>query len=175
MSSRSYDASGRRTAAAGNRTRVVAAATELLVTKGYASTTVAEVAAAAGVSVPFVYAAFGNKVGLLKRVLDVAIAGDDEPVAVRDRADAVAAIAARTARRRCQLTAELVTRISARTAPLIDVVRQAAGTISRSPRWRRRARSDAASAWASSSASWPATVSCGPASTSSGRRTSSGP
>jgi AcrR family transcriptional regulator len=43
------------------------------------------VAAAAGVARPTVFAAFGSKPALLARVLDEAISGDDEPVAVRDR------------------------------------------------------------------------------------------
>ena len=40
---------------------------------------------AAGVSAPTVYAAFGTKATLLKACIDVAIAGDDEPVAIVDR------------------------------------------------------------------------------------------
>jgi AcrR family transcriptional regulator len=43
-------------------------------------------AAAAGVSVQSVHKAFGNKPALLKSVSDVAIAGDDEPVPVPQRA-----------------------------------------------------------------------------------------
>jgi AcrR family transcriptional regulator len=43
------------------------------------------VATVAGVARPTVVAAFGSKPALLSRVLDDALAGDDEPVAVRDR------------------------------------------------------------------------------------------
>jgi AcrR family transcriptional regulator len=43
------------------------------------------VGAAAGVSVPTIELAFGTKAALLKAAIDVAIAGDDEPVPVLDR------------------------------------------------------------------------------------------
>jgi AcrR family transcriptional regulator len=64
---------------------VVAAAAELFTTRGYAATSLADVAVQAGVARPTVFAAFGSKPALLARVLDEAISGDDEPVAVRDR------------------------------------------------------------------------------------------
>lgn len=53
--------------------------------RGYAGTTIRAVAASAEVSVPTVEALFGTKARLLKAAIDVAIAGDDEPVAVLDR------------------------------------------------------------------------------------------
>ena len=53
--------------------------------QGYAGTTMRAVAVAARVSVPTLGLVFGTKAGLLKAAIDVAIAGDDEPVAVLDR------------------------------------------------------------------------------------------
>ncbi|WP_214402902.1 TetR family transcriptional regulator [Pseudonocardia lacus] len=79
------------------RRAVLAAAHELFVAHGYAATTMRAVAAAAGVSVPTVEQLFGTKRGLLAHVVDVARAGDDEPVALLDRAPARAAEAAATA------------------------------------------------------------------------------
>jgi AcrR family transcriptional regulator len=128
MSTRAYDSSRRRTAAAETQARVIEQATQLLVQRGYAGTTVADIAEAAQVSVPLVYASFGNKAGLLKRVLDVAIAGDNEPVALRDRPDVAAVKAATSARRRCDLTAALVAGVHRRTAGIFEVLRDAAGT-----------------------------------------------
>ena len=127
MSRRSYDASGRQAAAAETQARVVATATRLMLERGYAATTVADVAAGAEVSPALVYAAFGNKVGLLKRVLDAAIAGDDDPVAVGERPQAAAVARATSARTRCRLTGELVADIARRTITLLPVVRDAAG------------------------------------------------
>jgi AcrR family transcriptional regulator len=67
------------------RARICAAATGQFLAAGYAGTTIKAVAAAAGVSVPTVEAAFGTKARLLKAAIDVATAGDDEPVAMLDR------------------------------------------------------------------------------------------
>jgi len=64
---------------------VVAAARKLFAEQGYVATSLAEVAAEAGVARPTVFAAFGSKGALLSQVLDEALAGDDEPVAVADR------------------------------------------------------------------------------------------
>ncbi|GAA4989274.1 TetR/AcrR family transcriptional regulator [Kineococcus glutinatus] len=67
------------------RRRVIAAAHALFLERGYAATTVAAVAAAAGVSQQTVYNAVGAKPALLKAVYDVALAGDDDPAPIADR------------------------------------------------------------------------------------------
>lgn len=71
---------GRRT-----RRRILAAASERFRSAGYAGTTMGAVAAAAGVSRATVELLFQTKAGLLKEAIDVAIAGDDEPVPVLER------------------------------------------------------------------------------------------
>jgi len=82
---RRYDNTRRQQQARDNRRRIIAAATELFAGHGYAGTTFADVAERAGVAVQTVYAAFGNKVTLLKQAIDVALAGDDEPVPLAQR------------------------------------------------------------------------------------------
>jgi AcrR family transcriptional regulator len=77
------------------RQRVIEAATRLFVQYGYATTTMRAIADEAGVSVPTVELLFGTKAQLLHVVIDVAIAGDDEPVPVLSRAWATAAKSAR--------------------------------------------------------------------------------
>lgn len=67
------------------RLRVLAAAVELFSTQGYAATTVEDVARAAGVSRPTVFSSVGSKRELAKQARDVALAGDDEPVAMQSR------------------------------------------------------------------------------------------
>jgi AcrR family transcriptional regulator len=64
---------------------VLAAAIECFIDAGYPATTIATIAARAGVAVQTVYAAFGTKRAVLTEAIDVAIAGDDEPVPVDDR------------------------------------------------------------------------------------------
>lgn len=82
---RRYNSSGRQARATKLRREIVSAAHELFVANGFAATTVAQIAAAAGVSPPTVFGGFGSKARLLRTCIDVAIAGDDEPVPVADR------------------------------------------------------------------------------------------
>ncbi|HEU0239208.1 MAG TPA: helix-turn-helix domain-containing protein [Micromonosporaceae bacterium] len=67
------------------RQAIVSTATRLFVERGYAATSLADIAAAAGVARPTVFAAFGSKAALLRQVLDEALAGDDAPVPVAQR------------------------------------------------------------------------------------------
>ena len=67
-----------------NRQAVLEAATARFCERGWAAS-VRDIARAAGVSVETVYAHFGSKVDLLNAVVDVAVVGDDEPVALVDR------------------------------------------------------------------------------------------
>ena len=61
------------------------AATGLFVSQGYLATTMGDIASAAGVAVQTLYLRFGAKASLLKACFDVAVSGDDEPVAVVER------------------------------------------------------------------------------------------
>ena len=74
---RTYDSARRRELARQSRTRMVRSATALFLERGFAATTMGDVADASGVSVQNVYKVFTNKVGLAKAVFDLAIAGDD--------------------------------------------------------------------------------------------------
>ncbi|WP_026877075.1 TetR/AcrR family transcriptional regulator [Jiangella gansuensis] len=99
---RQYRAPGRAAAAAETRARIRRAAARLFVERGYAATTMRDVAAAAGVGERTLYDAFESKAALFGHTLGVATVGDEEPIAVADRtqiqaareeADPVAAIA----------------------------------------------------------------------------------
>ncbi|MFN2464584.1 MAG: TetR/AcrR family transcriptional regulator [Candidatus Dormibacteria bacterium] len=82
---RSYDASRRQERARANHRAMLDAAVELLVTQGYAGTTLALVAERAGLAAPTAYKAFGNKPAMVKAAFDYAVAGDDEPVPIHQR------------------------------------------------------------------------------------------
>ena len=82
---RRYDARSRQTQARESRDRVLAVARRLFVEHGYAGTSIARIAAEAGVSAPTVFAGFKSKVNLLKEAVDTAIAGDTEERPMRDR------------------------------------------------------------------------------------------
>lgn len=83
---RPYNATGRQEQARRTRSQVVTAAREQFLAHGFGATTVAAVARAAQVSTQQIYKTFGTKAGLAKAVFDVAIAGDDEPLAMLERA-----------------------------------------------------------------------------------------
>lgn len=85
QSARSYNSPVRQARARATRRRIVAAAEAEFLRHGYSATSIAQVAAAADVSADTIYKGFGSKIGLLKAVLDVAVGGDDEPVAVLER------------------------------------------------------------------------------------------
>jgi TetR/AcrR family transcriptional regulator, regulator of autoinduction and epiphytic fitness len=87
ITKRSYDSSNRAQQARETRRRIVEAAAGLFVRDGYAATSVAAIAHEAGVAVPTVYAAFRNKPGVLRAVVDLTVRGDDEDAPLAARAD----------------------------------------------------------------------------------------
>ncbi len=103
----------------------MAAATALFLERGYDGTSLADVARAAGVARPTVVAAFGNKPALLSRVLDEAMVGDDEPVAVRDRPWFTPVWDAETPEGVLTAYARVCVIIGARAGQVVEVVRRA--------------------------------------------------
>ena len=83
---RTYNASGRRAAAAERKAAVIAAAERLFLSEGYGASTVAAVAADAGVSVDSIYKSFGGKPGLVRALWQKALDGVG-PVAAERRSD----------------------------------------------------------------------------------------
>src|SRR6478609_9563096 len=71
--------------AAETRAALLAVATRLFVTKGWAGTGMREVAAEAAIATETVYAHFSSKRGLLHAVTDIAVVGDDRPISVAER------------------------------------------------------------------------------------------
>ena len=83
--SRSYSSAVRDDAARATEHRIIDAAERLFLENGYGATTVTMIAAAAQVSKQTVYNSCGSKAELLKRLYDVRLVGDDEPIAFGDR------------------------------------------------------------------------------------------
>jgi TetR/AcrR family transcriptional regulator of autoinduction and epiphytic fitness len=83
---RRYESARRQEQARQTRRAILEAAGRLFVDPGYAATPLTAVAAEAGVAVQTLYAVFGNKRRLLSELVDVTIAGDDEQVAIPERA-----------------------------------------------------------------------------------------
>lgn len=127
---RKYDASRRQEQARATRRAVLAAAHELLVTEGYAATTMSGVADAAGVSVETIYKTIGNKPQLAKACFDVAVVGDDEPIPMMERDDGIVALTTAEPDARAKLTmfGAHVADACARTGPIQLAVNAAAAT-----------------------------------------------
>ncbi len=125
---RRYDSSWRQEQARQSRGAVLGAARRLFLDRGYAATTMANIAAEAGVSVETVYKAFGNKAGLVKSVVDVAIVGDDEPVPMLQRELVRRIEAEPDARRKLAVHCEHLTQSAPRHVPVQLLVRAAASS-----------------------------------------------
>lgn len=125
---RGYNSPRRARQAAVTRHAVLQAARELFVSRGYAATTVAEIAQRAGVSLDTVYAAVGRKPALLRELVETAISGVDEAVPAEQR-DYVARVrAAATAHDKITIYADAITEIQQRMAPVFMALRHAAAT-----------------------------------------------
>ena len=109
-----------------SRRTMLEAAQRLFLERGFAATTMPDVAAAAGVSIQNVYKVFGNKVGLAKAVFDVAIAGDDEPVPMVERSTLRKVREATDPRRKMTLYGEHLTAVAPRHVPFQLVILDAA-------------------------------------------------
>src|SRR5260370_8659942 len=84
---RPYPSTLRQAQASQTRARILDTAQRLSTQRGYAATTMEVIASEAGGATDTVYAAFGTKAGLLHKLLDVRVGGDDRPVALLDRAE----------------------------------------------------------------------------------------
>jgi AcrR family transcriptional regulator len=119
---RQYDASARRARAEATHDSVVAAARELFLSRGYAATTISEIATSCGVSVEYVYKRFGGKAGLVRAVVTRALDGTGSESA-ESRSDALSADEPLTLIRGWgRLSAE----VSPLVAPVLLLVRAAA-------------------------------------------------
>ncbi|HEX9042078.1 MAG TPA: TetR/AcrR family transcriptional regulator [Trebonia sp.] len=123
---RPYESARRQGQARRTRQRILDTATAEFSSRGYAATTVAAIAAAAGVSVPTIEQVFRTKANLLKAAIDMAIAGDDEPVPVLQRPAAVTAAAAPTAETFLAAVSALIADVAERAAGLVLVAFEAA-------------------------------------------------
>ena len=110
------------------RQRVLRAATTLFAERGYAGTTVRSVAAKAKVSVPTAETLLGTKARLLKATIDVAIAGDDEPVPMLDRDWATAAIETNDVEVLLTIVASVLAPAQGRSSGLVLSVFEGAGS-----------------------------------------------
>src|SRR5689334_1545426 len=118
---RRYDSSGRREAARATRRAILDAAAETFTARGYAATTMAQVAERAGVSIDTVYASVGRKPALFLELVETAISGGDEAIPARGRAYVMAMRAEPDAARKLEIYARAIREIHSRLAPLLRI------------------------------------------------------
>ena len=109
-----------------NRQRMRAAAQTLFTARGYAATSMQAIADQAGMAVQTLYFTFGTKRALLAELLDVAVAGDDEPVASLDRPRVQALLDDPDPVAQLREQARQAREIYERVAPVLQVIAHAA-------------------------------------------------
>jgi AcrR family transcriptional regulator len=125
---RAYESPLRAAQAQQTRRAVIDSATACFVDRGYGATSIDAIAEAARVGRATVFNAVGGKRALLKAAYDVAIVGDDEPVALPDRPWAAHVREAANPRELLRRYAAMVTQIDIRVAPIYEALRGAAGS-----------------------------------------------
>src|SRR5262245_40947290 len=113
--------------AAATRQLVLDAATRLFVDRGYTGTSIDAIADEAGVGRSTVFAAAGGKPWLLKTAYDQAVAGDDEPIPVRERPYARRLFEMTDPGRIVDAYARFIAEAAQRVSAIYEVVRTAAG------------------------------------------------
>ena len=98
----------------------------MFVEHGYLETTVAAIAAEAGVVVQTLYLSFGSKVAILRAAHDVAVVGDDTPVPVLQRPWVAELSAEPNGRRALRLVIDNGLQIIERATSIMGVIQSAA-------------------------------------------------
>jgi len=125
-SRRSYTSPVRQERARANRVAILEAATRLFVEGGYPGTSVASIAAEAGVSEDLVYVQFSTKRQLLVEVLNFAVTGETDSPRVLDQEGPQAVRAEKDQRRQIEMFSTSIAGRTARARPIDDVMRSAA-------------------------------------------------
>jgi len=110
------------------RTAVIEAARTLFLERGYAATTIEAISDLSDVPPATVYRLFSSKLGILKALLHVLIAGDDQAVAMQDRPHVRALLANPDPRNQLSGLAGIIGGIMSRAEPLYRILLSAAGS-----------------------------------------------
>ena len=123
---RRYDSPRRREQAAATRGAILEAAQRLFERQGYAATTMAAIAAEAGVALKTVYVAFETKSGVLRALWHLLLRGDEADVPIGERDWYRQVVAEPDPERKLRLGAHNARLVKERAAAIMDVIRQGA-------------------------------------------------
>ena len=122
---RKYSSAVREEQAARTRARILDTASELFLERGYARTTMKDIAAQADVARDTVHAIFGNKARVLTALIDLRLVPDGAVANVTQRPDAQAVRDEVDQRKQIELFAKFITGISTELRPVAEILRTA--------------------------------------------------
>lgn len=125
---KSYNSPLREEQARRTRERILDAARETFRNKGYGATTLADIAAAAGVAEPTVRAIFKTKPNLVEHLLRLAVRGEDTDTQLQDRAAFNELLAAPDAETLLDRHADLAAAVQLRSWDVMEIARGAASS-----------------------------------------------
>lgn len=126
VKTRSYNSSRRREQAAATRRDILGAAQRLFERQGYAATTMAAIAAEAGVALKTVYLAFETKSGVLRALWNQLLRGDEGEAPVAERSWYREVVEEPEPQRQLRLNARNSRAAKTRIAGVLKVIREAA-------------------------------------------------
>jgi AcrR family transcriptional regulator len=126
VKTRSYNSSRRREQAAATRRDILGAAQRLFERQGYAATTMAAIAAEAGVALKTVYLAFETKSGVLRALWNQLLRGDEGEAPVAQRSWYREVVQEPDPQRQLRLNARNSRAAKSRIAGVLKVIREAA-------------------------------------------------
>lgn len=124
--SRGYNSPRRREQAAATRRKILEAAQQLFERDGYAGTSMAAIAAGAGVSLKTVYLAFETKSGLLRALWHLLLRGEEDSVPVGKQRWFQEVLEEPDPRRQLRLNMRNSRTVKVRAGALMEVIRSAA-------------------------------------------------
>ena len=122
---RKYSSVVREEQAARTRTRILEAASELFLERGYARTTMKDIAAQANVARDTVHAIFGSKARVLTALIDLRLVPDGTVANVTQTPDAQAVRDEVDQRKQIELFAKFIAGISTELRPVFEILRTA--------------------------------------------------
>jgi AcrR family transcriptional regulator len=128
VKARRYESPLRREQAAATRRRILGAAQELFERDGYAATSMAAIATAAGVSLKTVYLAFETKSGVLRALWHLLLRGDRDAVPVGEQDWYRAVLDEPDPQRQLRLNMRNSLMVKTRAGAMLEVIRDAASS-----------------------------------------------
>ena len=124
-STRRYSSPVRDEQAARTRTRILDAAAELFLERGYGRTTMKDIADRAGVARDTVHAVFGSKAKVLTSLIDLRLVPDESVANITQRPELQAVKDEVDQRRQLELFADFIAGLSTQLRPVFEILRTA--------------------------------------------------